>query len=696
MITTTVNVNDILDQKYKNLFTLADILINKIIVMQIQIDDDTKKTIAEFDNSDVEALNDNKEYDSFQLSAEENEQLGNQDYDNTYYRITGSTLKELFKLLKSKNDYKGLFIEDTNKIEINSLAEYFGVLGILKNIHTRFIRLPLDEDYYFINANDRTINPDSETPRFVVKGDNSAETLYFKIDRYYDATDLADTTILVLSQIGDNKYASHIQLIDLDSAPGYIIFGWPIGSILTKQAGSLSFAVRFYVVGEGLEYSFGTLPQTLTVRDSLTWLENDTGIIPDHSKPYIKNFKIDGTTVIEKPVFLDSDNNLSPDSNIYYTTDSLLRAKATSNAGTKIKYEWKIDTRKQELITMEPLTDTEKIFIKETVTPNANIPSSPVYYKKIIPSGSTETVRAIQFEKVTLGKFEVNTEYYTLQDRPSNNEEPSVFQPTEPGNYYCIATAENGIGIEKKALGPYRVKGPAVYDFVITGNSNPLSYDNFLIPEEKTIDSVSLTDYIGSVTSSSPYITRATDKGDYIGMPQEQLADGSFEITKVSAIKDETLQNNERRFAVKNTVNNASSIGQSIKKTFYNPVPTTFTATGTYEEDENNRIYKIANITVTFDENTTNPIANSNFFTRTCVWQQKTGLAWADIPGINDSFSIKKSDLNEDGSLASDTYRINIIYTFNNGDIYYQGNEAPKISTTIDLADFSKKENSTP
>jgi hypothetical protein len=54
--------------------------------------------------------------------------------------------------------------------------------------------LPLDEEPFFIDANSRVINPSPSFPRNVVgvRGDQVAEIIYFKINRYFDATDLAE------------------------------------------------------------------------------------------------------------------------------------------------------------------------------------------------------------------------------------------------------------------------------------------------------------------------------------------------------------------------------------------------------------------------------------------------------------------------------------------------------------------------
>ena len=53
-----------------------------------------------------------------------------------------------------------------------------------------FLRLPLDEPFFEINANTRGITVPGELSQIAVKGDKLAEIVFFRIDRYYDAVDL--------------------------------------------------------------------------------------------------------------------------------------------------------------------------------------------------------------------------------------------------------------------------------------------------------------------------------------------------------------------------------------------------------------------------------------------------------------------------------------------------------------------------
>ena len=93
-----------------------------------------------------------------------------------------------------------------------------------------------------------------------VQGDESAEVVWFSVDRYYDATDLmgpsaADVEagkqpirIIIQWETSSAKGVS-MALTDKDNRPfidkdGKLYFGWPISSEITEQAGNVKFNVE--------------------------------------------------------------------------------------------------------------------------------------------------------------------------------------------------------------------------------------------------------------------------------------------------------------------------------------------------------------------------------------------------------------------------------------------------------------------
>lgn len=182
---------------------------------------------------------------------------------------------------------------------ITSLNEYFQHIEELAELATNqgrtgtdpyFLRVPLDEPLFEINANTRGITVPGELSQVGVVGDKLAEILFFRIDRYYDAVDLNTRHIYIEWELPDGtRGMSRDFLRDTQSEKDKIIFGWLIDDKLTEQVGAIRFAVRFVewssredssnavTEGTGLEYSFSSLPATISISNTLryTLFEDD-------------------------------------------------------------------------------------------------------------------------------------------------------------------------------------------------------------------------------------------------------------------------------------------------------------------------------------------------------------------------------------------------------------------------------------
>lgn len=179
---------------------------------------------------------------------------------------------------------------------ITSLNEYFQHIEELAELaigegrsgsDPYFLRLPLDEPFFEINANTRGITVPGELSQVGVVGDKLAEILFFKIDRYYDAVDLDTRHIYIEWELPDGtRGISRDFLKDTQSEKDKIIFGWLIDDVLTAQIGTIRFAVRFVewtdrgdeaAANAQLLYSFSSLPATISISDTLhyTLFEDD-------------------------------------------------------------------------------------------------------------------------------------------------------------------------------------------------------------------------------------------------------------------------------------------------------------------------------------------------------------------------------------------------------------------------------------
>ena len=121
------------------------------------------------------------------------------------------------------------------------------------------MRVAIDDKVYKIDLNTREV----EVPTFLgVEADHEAEIIYFEMDRYFDSIDLASCIGLVQYKNAKNEeYYYVIPYFDVTSRPGKIIFPWDIQCPLTKYAGNVSFAFKFFKVdaaSEELLYDINT------------------------------------------------------------------------------------------------------------------------------------------------------------------------------------------------------------------------------------------------------------------------------------------------------------------------------------------------------------------------------------------------------------------------------------------------------
>lgn len=176
--------------------------------------------------------------------------------------------------------YDALFADISETIpslSITKLEEYFGNLQTI-GAHVKdypdkayFLRLPVDEDMITINANTRSIVLPENYRRngIAVAGDTFAETLWFKIDRYYDLQDLSLTDIYIFWELPDKtKGYSTPAFEDINSEAGQLIFSWTIPDLLTANAGNIKFYVSFQIRDTNT-YVFNTLAQTAKINSTL-------------------------------------------------------------------------------------------------------------------------------------------------------------------------------------------------------------------------------------------------------------------------------------------------------------------------------------------------------------------------------------------------------------------------------------------
>lgn len=248
--------------------------------------------------------------------------------------------------------------------DITSLDEYFSYIVQLNEISRRYTILPLDEEVFTIDANSRTI---TVPPSFVkngigVQGDEVAEIVYFKINRFFDAIDLDTKDIYIqwrsaaVDEKGNPIEGVSVPWVkDVESEPGFIIFGWPLSSKITQKAGNIQFAVRFYEFNEDtdtLMYSLSTLTQTAVIKPALdfdlpaiildkTKIDDASGMISDR----FENTELNsGAVKAEAPVWtknLVEHIDLTEDAQGFRTVPVDYDVQAISPDAGQISYIWK-------------------------------------------------------------------------------------------------------------------------------------------------------------------------------------------------------------------------------------------------------------------------------------------------------------------------------------------------------------------
>lgn len=332
---------------------------------------------------------------------------------------------------------------DINQLEIATLNQYFAYLKDIidvsssEDIKRYFTRLPLDEDFLEINANTRAIKIPTAFARngVGVQGDEMAEVVYFTIDRYFDAIDLAneDIKIIIQWEARDRNKQPIVGISpnygkDIETIPGKIIFGWPIYSELTQTAGNIKFAVRFFSFGEAAEdglntltYSLATLPAELSIGSTINYdlldssiREIDRGsVITGRIKNtgiYDPSIPIPTTPIISTPLYVIGEDSTVRIIDLATGNDPArqLAISATPADIGAIIYDWKqwpYDSTTGEY-SNNPVSLISNIDNGTYVEMTENL-GNDTYYRITSSEGSTPVVYA----PISVDDFLASTEY---------------------------------------------------------------------------------------------------------------------------------------------------------------------------------------------------------------------------------------------------------------------------------------------
>lgn len=362
--------------------------------------------------------------------------------------------------------------------------------------------LPLDEDYFEIKADERKIYvPKIFEKGIGVQGDMMAETIIFRINRFFDAVDLHTCDIWVQWERVKDPSAKFVTQLNSDEAAKlvvlsedgeFLLFGWSISQLVAEVAGQIKFSIRFIKESEDgqLQYSFSTTPATLTVNPGLDYDIHNCE--PDQPNwlfdEIIENSETSTGPSAARPVFSD-DNNL----NGYYNylnddgtaTLSVLARSADGDSGF-LTYEWYYaeddKTVGSRITTVTPATnDTPAEFVVDgsegkditgfywakAINKMGNRQKSASSRKAEFP-GPNEPVFDGALSDAILKDGETTLALSAKQDAVHGEHNTTTYQW-----YKKAASADTSFSaIDGATLSALKVKAPGIYKVVATNEVN--------------------------------------------------------------------------------------------------------------------------------------------------------------------------------------------------------------------------------
>lgn len=303
---------------------------------------------------------------------------------------------------------------DEGRTRFTSVQEYFSHLQDLYWLGgKKFLMLPLDEPVFEIDANKREITVPAEFKKngISVQGDEIAESLIFRINRFFDYSDLNEMDVKVQWENANKEEGvSSIFVVDDSKSADYLYLMWPLKEEITKYPGTVKFSLRFYErSGQELVYSFSTKVASATINaghdfeNSRLW--SDVVDAESNFAITIKNSKNTAEEDAASPAFiLNLDESRTAGENVEQVNENgpagvryeayidedhpeqILRVQASSTDTGLMSYQWfyqdLLDTSTSEGAQYYMIASTEPtdIYLQsaDTLTPTPY----KAYYKK--------------------------------------------------------------------------------------------------------------------------------------------------------------------------------------------------------------------------------------------------------------------------------------------------------------------------
>ena len=133
--------------------------------------------------------------------------------------------------------------------------EFNSKLYAIQNLNPpSYVLFPEIKTIYDIDLQKRTV---SAPKHLGVQKDHEAETIYFKVDRFHDHMDLANTSCIVQYTIPGQVKKTHLYIVpfyDLVSKQDEkkMLIPWSVDVNATKVKGTIEFSFRFFVAKQQL------------------------------------------------------------------------------------------------------------------------------------------------------------------------------------------------------------------------------------------------------------------------------------------------------------------------------------------------------------------------------------------------------------------------------------------------------------
>lgn len=465
-----------------------------------------------------------------------------------------SRYSSLFKSATEALAAKNLIPKDEKGelIPISTLEQYFSYMEELpkltdnegREIGRKYTILPLDEEVFEIDANSRTIHVPTafKNNGIGVQGDQISEIVYFKIDRFFDATDLNEMDIYIQWEAPNGDKGVSVEWVrDIESEPGKIIFGWPLSLDITSVSGVVKFSVRFFKTmqengSKYIAYSFSTLTASATIKPALDFnLLSETLSVVDNSaliaKRFTKSEVVGGEKAIAPEYFINLDNSVEYDLNESGECEFIVHAYSID--GGLISYAWFEGNGQDAKEQNEAIVLPSKIIYVAT-DDKERVPGK-IYYIEV-DKDKYEPYIGEDFSDPEMGGYV----YY---------EKHSVCKVDKVGKYYAKATNRKYFNTAAKNSNTVIIPGPVVPTISKILNEKDEEISRFIIRDGETLSlkvhAVAQASDAGKISYAWKRVNKLGDTNwETVGSESELniLTEGVYKVYGINTRNNEALE----------------------------------------------------------------------------------------------------------------------------------------------------------